>query len=110
MLAEFGASDRQIQALCRWQTDEALKVYVRLNSLKYKTLLDGAMAAKVSTARANQLQHALPFIDMYDVLRATAARPATHAPLDLDRDVLSEDDDEDDDVQRMARGQRAPPR
>ena len=46
---------------------------------------------------------------MYDVLRATAARPATHAPLDLDRDVLSEDDDEDDDVQRMARGQRAPP-
>ena len=34
VLAEFGASDRQIQALCRWQTDEALKVYIRLNSLK----------------------------------------------------------------------------
>ena len=64
------------------------------------------MAAKVTTARANQLQHALPFIDMYDVLRATAARPAAHASLDLDRDVLSEDDDEDDEAADGARAAR----
>jgi hypothetical protein len=60
----------------------------------------------VTTARANQLQHALPFIDMYDVLRATAARPAAHASLDLDRDVLSEDDDEDDEAADGARAAR----
>ena len=101
VLAEHGASDRQIQALCRWQTDESLKIYVRLNSLKYKTLLDGAMAANVSTARANQLCHALPFIDLRDVFNpSNTDYGLSHdaAVLALDAAVHPDDDADDDDL------------
>ena len=94
VLAESGASARQIRALCRWQTDEALKIYIRLNSRKCKTLLDGAMAARVTTARTNQLQDALPFLDLHDVLRATARQktpPCDLSDLPIDDDVHPED-------------------
>lgn len=63
MLLESGASFAQIRALCRWQTDDSILIYARLNSLKYKTLLDNAMRANVITARANNLAAAVPFID-----------------------------------------------
>ena len=97
VLAESGASARQIQALCRWQTDEALKIYIRLNSRKCKTLLDGAMAARVTTARTNQLQDALPFLDLHDVLRATARQNTPPRDLPIDDDVHPDDDADDDD-------------
>ncbi|KAL1504652.1 hypothetical protein AB1Y20_008432 [Prymnesium parvum] len=59
-LLASGASHPEIQALCRWQTTDSIKIYARLTSAFYSRLLDGAMAARVSTARAQNLALAVP--------------------------------------------------
>jgi hypothetical protein len=91
MLMESGASHAQIRALCRWQTDDSIAIYARLNSLKYKHLLQSAMRANVTTARANNLAHALPFIDIADVIAATARQPSV-TDADLNYDPHPDDD------------------
>ncbi|KAL3917869.1 MAG: hypothetical protein SGPRY_006234, partial [Prymnesium sp.] len=55
MLLQAGASHAEIQALCRWQTDESLKIYARLDASKYASFLNRAMAARVATARTYNL-------------------------------------------------------
>jgi hypothetical protein len=107
MLLESGASHAQIRALCRWQTDDSITIYARLNSLKYKALLDRAMAANVMTARANNLAHALPFIDISDVYAAADRQPLPKAP-DLDADVHPDDDADDDDYEPDVQGDNLP--
>lgn len=52
-LLSAGASAAQIQALCRWQSEDSLRVYARLDPEAYRSLLDRARAANpnsVSTA------------------------------------------------------------
>ena len=99
MLLEAGATHAEIRALCRWQTDESIAIYARLNSLKYKSLLDGAMRARVTTARTNNLADALPFLDADDIY-AAAARQVSPTDPDLNADVHP-DDDADDDVENL---------
>ena len=99
MLLEAGATHAEIRALCRWQTDESIAIYARLNSLKYKSLLDGAMRARVTTARTNNLANALPFLDADDIY-AAAARQISPSDLNLNADVHP-DDDADDDVENL---------
>ncbi|KAL3907471.1 MAG: hypothetical protein SGPRY_010156 [Prymnesium sp.] len=60
MLLAAGVSRAEIQALCRWQSDESLRIYARLDAKKYASLLGRAMAAHVTTARARNLADALP--------------------------------------------------
>ena len=54
-MLESGASHAQIQAVCRWQTEDSLRIYARLNASKYKQLLDGACAADVQSVTAATL-------------------------------------------------------
>ena len=46
-LLAAGASVAQIQALCRWQTEDSLRVYARLNPGSYDKLLTRAASADV---------------------------------------------------------------
>jgi hypothetical protein len=65
-LLASGASHAQIQALCRWRSDEALAIYARLNQTTYSRLLARALVANVSSVRASQL----PDLEPGDVLRS----------------------------------------
>ena len=94
-LLASGASRAQIQALCRWQTDESLNVYACLGAEQYSRLLAGAFGVRIDAARAATLAEAAPFICRHDVLAATgAARVLADADIDAD---LAPDDDADDD-------------
>ena len=97
------ATRAQIQALCRWQTEESLNIYACLGAGDYADLVTRAMAVNVDAARANSLADAVPFIDLADVQRARAQAVAA-APADtLDAaaaniDVaVDADDDADED-------------
>jgi hypothetical protein len=94
-LLASGASRAQIQALCRWQTDESLNVYACLGAEQYARLLAGAFGVRIDAARAATLAEAAPFICRHDVLAVTgAARVLADADIDAD---LAPDDDADDD-------------
>jgi hypothetical protein len=57
-LLELKRSHAQIQALLRWKTDEALRIYARLNSHTYADLLDGVGDVHLDQARTHNLpQH-----------------------------------------------------
>lgn len=45
-----------------WQTPASVKIYARMSSDHYALLLGRAMKARVSTARAQALSHAMPFL------------------------------------------------
>ena len=51
-IARAGATSAQIQALCRWQTEDSLRIYARLNPQHYRALLDTGRAdvSSVTTA------------------------------------------------------------
>jgi hypothetical protein len=94
-LLASGASRAQIQALCRWQTDESLNIYACLGAAQYSHLLSAAFNVRIDAARATTLAEAVPFICRHDVLAATgAARELAAADLDAD---VSPDDDADND-------------
>ena len=96
-LLAAGASHAQIQALCRWQTSQSLAIYARMSANDYGSLLDRAMAAKIDSARADHLAHALPFLDMRDVLRSIQAAGQSLTPTrDLDLDTAPAPDDDAD--------------
>jgi hypothetical protein len=46
-LKEAGVPDYEIQALCRWQTMESLRIYARLNATTYTGFLDRAQNATI---------------------------------------------------------------
>jgi hypothetical protein len=76
-LLEAGASSAQIQALCRWQTEDSLRVYARLNPDKYKSLLDAAARAdpsSVSTANLPPLSDELAIRQLLGLSLADATR------------------------------------
>ena len=70
------ATRAQIQAVCRWQTEESLNIYACLGAKQYASLLTDAMAVRIDAARAATLADAVPFIDLEDAQRA-AALPAS---------------------------------
>ena len=75
-LLASNASRAQIQAVCRWQTEESLNVYAMLGASQYSALLGSAMAVDIDAARAATLADAVPFIDRDDLHRAAAAANA----------------------------------
>ena len=50
-----GASHSQIMSMLRWRSDEALKIYARMNDFEYATWLDSAGDANISSIRAANL-------------------------------------------------------
>ena len=54
-LLAAGASHAQIQALCRWQTEDSLRVYARLNPSSYRELLSRAASAQVESVSVGSL-------------------------------------------------------
>ena len=54
-LLAAGATSAQIQALCRWQTEDSLRVYARLNEDKYRDLLASAARADVRSVSTSSL-------------------------------------------------------
>jgi len=54
-LLASGASAAQIQALCRWQTEDSLRIYARLNPEKYRALLGAAATADVRSVSTSSL-------------------------------------------------------
>ena len=55
-LLDAGASNATIQALLRWKSDEALKIYARMNKHTYADHLAKAGQAKVDSVRTTSLQ------------------------------------------------------
>ena len=51
-LLEAGASNGTIQSMLRWRSDEALKIYARINDYKYADWLTKASQAKRSRTSA----------------------------------------------------------
>ena len=54
-LLAAGATSAQIQALCRWQTEDSLRVYARLNPDKYSQLLTTAHTADPHSVSTSSL-------------------------------------------------------
>ena len=78
-LLASGASSAQIQALCRWQTEDSLRVYARLNAARYHTLLASAASAdvaSVSTASLPPLSADLAIRELLGVSLRDAERSA----------------------------------
>lgn len=94
-LLASGASRAQIQALCRWQTEESLNIYACLGAAQYSHLLSAAFNVRIDAARATTLAEAVPFICRHDVLAATSAAREL-ATADLDADVAPDDDADND--------------
>ena len=54
-LLAAGATAAQIQALCRWQTEDSLRVYARLNPDRYDQLLSSAHTANPQSVSTSSL-------------------------------------------------------
>ena len=54
-LLAAGATSAQIQALCRWQTEDSLRIYARLNPASYDSLLTAARGSDVSSVTTASL-------------------------------------------------------
>ena len=59
-LLAAGASHGQIQALCRWVSEQSLHIYARLNETTYAYWVDKAMKARVDSSRTTMLMADLP--------------------------------------------------
>ena len=68
-LKAAGASPGQIQALCRWVSEQSLHIYARLNETTYSYWLNRAMVAPVNSTRTTSLAAGLPPLDDDDVVR-----------------------------------------
>ena len=58
-LLAAGASTGTIQGLLRWRSDDALKIYARINDAAYSEWLERAAVADVSSVRTSTLRHAM---------------------------------------------------
>ena len=68
-LLAAGASPGQIQALCRWVSEESLHIYARLNESAYAYWVTRAMSAPVESSRTTNLVAGLPQTDDDEALR-----------------------------------------
>jgi hypothetical protein len=70
------ASGPQIQALCRWQSEDSLRIYARLEPRDYRSLLNGAARSSdlrsVTTTAYPQISAEQVFRDLLGVSRADA--------------------------------------
>ena len=74
-LLAAGATHAQIHALCRWQSEDSLRIYARLNVGKYQQLLSAASAAdvrSVSTASLPPLSSELMIRELLGVTLSDA--------------------------------------
>ena len=58
-----GASNGQIQAMCRWLSEESLHIYARMNETTYTYWLQRALTANVNSVRATSLSARCPLIE-----------------------------------------------
>ena len=75
-LMASGATSAQIQAMCRWRSDEALAIYARTNRSAYCAMLKRALYANIDSIRTSNL----PDIDEEDIIRDVLAA-STHDEL-----------------------------
>ena len=54
-LLATGASRPQIQAICKWQTEESLNNYARLNEIIYSSLPGKALTASATSIRTTSI-------------------------------------------------------
>lgn len=93
----------EIQAVCRWQTEQSLNIYARMGEGHYSDLLCRSLVIDIDAARAQHLARAVPFIDRRDLVIAAAEQAAAQPVPDdnfaaaIDADVPA-DDDADEDV------------
>ena len=107
-LLAAGASHATIQALLRWRSEEALKLYARINDEVYAENLARASQAKVSSIRTSSIadimqqrglvegQHHATFYDSWitNAARSTvtpdlASQTPRHTADDMVRDLLA---------------------
>jgi hypothetical protein len=62
-------SNLDIQALCRWQSEQSLIIYKRMQPASYIRMLDAAMGARITSYQTSSL----PMIDSADLLRGIEA-------------------------------------
>ena len=79
-LLATGASRPQIQVLCRWQTEESLNIYARLNETIYSSLLGKALTASVTSIRTTSIAGII--LDGEDSVRALLAADFTNVTAD----------------------------
>jgi integrase len=70
-LRAAGASDAEIQALCRWSSLDSLRIYACLDAPAYTSLIGRAMGANTNAVRV----HTLPFLDLEEVIEASEVNP-----------------------------------
>ena len=68
-LRAAGASSGEIQALCRWVSEQSLHIYARLNETTYSYWINSAMAANVDSIRTTSLAAELPQLDDDEIIR-----------------------------------------
>ena len=88
-----------IQALCRWQSIDSLRIYARLGAQEYTSLLGQAMRSRISTAQTTTLRHGLPLLsaaELHTAAHATASEVIAAIPSADDDALLNTPDDEDD--------------
>jgi hypothetical protein len=78
--AASGATRPQIQALCRWQTEETLNIYARLNEETYTSLLRNAHAATGASTRTTSIEGIV--LDGEDSIRALLAADLSGVTMD----------------------------
>ena len=67
-LKAAGASAGQIQAMCRWVSEQSLHIYARLNESTYNYWIRHAMVARVDSSRTTSLMAHIPRTDDDDVV------------------------------------------
>ena len=68
-LLAAGASTGQIQAICRWMTEQSLHIYARMNETAYTYWLSKAMRMPIDSVRATSLAARAPPTDDADLVR-----------------------------------------
>ena len=68
-----GATGPQIQARCRWQSEDSLRVHARLNAERYDSLLSSAATASVHSVSTASLPALSSELALRSLLGLTAA-------------------------------------
>ena len=76
-LLKLKRSHAQIQALLRWKTDEALRIYARLDATDYADLLSGVGDVAIDQMRAHNLPQFDPALQLGALLQARVALATT---------------------------------
>ena len=72
-LKAAGATGGQIQAMCRWVSEQSLHIYARMNETTYTYWVRKALAARVDSTRTTSLAAQIPPTDDDDVVAGLLA-------------------------------------